>query len=331
MTERFNAMVIDMVDEKYQASIKQITEQDLSDEDVLVAVDYSTLNYKDGLVITGAMPFCQSFPMICGIDLAGTVLESRDSNFKAGDRVLVNGYGLSERHHGGYAQKQRLKAEWLVRIPERFSTEHSMALGTAGYTSMLCVLAIIDHGVKPEHGPILVTGAAGGVGSIAISLLSKLGYQVTASTGRVEACRDFLTNLGASDLLARDELARQCKPLEAETWAAVVDTVGDKVLATAIAQTKYNGVVAACGLAGGAAMTGTVLPFILRNVALKGVDSVMAPQAIRQRAWNELAKLIDLEQLASVYTIEPMTKLPELAQDILAGKIKGRVVIDVNS
>lgn len=331
MSDLFNAMVVDMVDEQYQASIKKISDKDLPDEDVLVDIDYSTINYKDGLVITGSMPFCRSFPMICGIDLAGTVIESRDSNFKAGERVLVNGYGLSERHSGGYTQKQRLKPEWLVRVPEQFSNKQAMALGTAGYTSMLCVLALIDHGVKPEDGPILVTGAAGGVGSVAVSLLSKLGYKITASTGRVNECSDFLKNLGATDLLPRAELARKCEPLESEKWAGVIDTVGDTVLATAIAQTKYSGIVAACGLAGGAAMTGTVIPFILRNVTLKGVDSVMAPLAIRQRAWDELAKLIDISQLETVYTVEPMTKLPELAKDILAGKIRGRVVIDVNA
>jgi|TARA_B110000238_G_C16059608_1_gene409827 acrylyl-CoA reductase (NADPH) len=331
MTDTFNAIVAEDIDGRAKVALKQITLNDLPDEDVLVEIAYSTLNYKDGLAVAGKGKICRTLPLICGIDLAGTVVESRDANFIAGDKVLVNGFGLSEKYNGGYSQKQRLKPEWLVRIPDAFSAEETMAIGTAGYTSMLCVQAIQDHGVKPEDGPVLVTGAAGGVGSVAISLLSKLGYQVTAATGRVKETGQFLRDLGATDVIARDELSRDSKTLERETWAAVVDTVGDKMLACAIAQTKYEGLVAACGLAGGMGLPTSVAPFILRGVTLRGIDSVMASQERRQRAWNSLADLIDKIHLKTIYKIEPMSKLPELAQEIVAGKIRGRVVIDVNS
>ena len=331
MSDSFNAIIADDVDGKPKASLKQIQLADLPDEDVLVDVEYSTLNYKDGLAVSGKSPICRTLPLTCGIDLAGTVAESRDERFKPGDRVLVNGFGLSEKYNGGYSQKQRLRAQWLVRTPDAFSSEQAMAIGTAGYTSMLCVQAIQDGGIKPEDGPILVTGAAGGVGSVAVSLLSKLGYQVTASTGRVDESGDFLRALGATDLIARDELARDSKPMEKEIWAGVVDTVGDKVLATAIAQTKYEGLVAACGLAGGIALPSTVMPFILRGVTLRGIDSVMASLSRRQRAWDSLAELLDLDQLQDIYQVRPMSDVPELANQILAGKIQGRIVIDVNA
>ena len=331
MTNTFNAIVAEDIDGKPVASLKSITLADLPDEEVLVQVHYSTLNYKDGLAVSGKGRICRSLPLICGIDLAGTVVESSNINFKAGDQVLVNGFGLSETHNGGYSQFQRLKADWLVRVPPAFSPQQTMAIGTAGYTSMLCVQAIQDHGIVPEDGPVLVTGAACGVGSVAISVLAKLGYSVTASTGRVEESSDFLRALGAKEILAREELARDCKPMERETWAAVVDTVGDKVLATALAQTKYEGLVAACGLAGGMDLPTTVAPFILRGITLRGIDSVMASQTRRQRAWDALAELADPEALSSIYRVEPMSKLPSLAQQIMAGQIRGRVVIDVNA
>lgn len=331
MPELFNAIVAEDVDGRASASLKQISLDELPDEDVLVDITYSTLNYKDGLAVSGKGKICRKLPLICGIDLAGTVIESRDKRFKPGDRVLVNGFGLSEQYDGGYSQKQRLKPEWLVTIPDNFSAEQVMAIGTAGYTSMLCVQAIQDAGIQPDNGPVLVTGAAGGVGSVAISLLSKLGYQVTASTGRIEQTTDFLHALGATDIIPRSELARDCKPLEKETWAAVVDTVGDKVLATALAQTKYEGVVTACGLAGGMGLPTSVAPFILRGVTLRGIDSVMAPRERRQRAWDTLAQLIDRDHLNSIYRIEPMSNLPALADQIVAGAIRGRIVIDVNA
>lgn len=331
MTSPFNALIIDKNEKKVSASIKQISLADLPDEEVLVDVAYSTVNYKDGLATTGTLPICRKFPMVGGIDLSGTVVESKNPAFKAGDRVLVNGFGLSENYWGGYAQKQKLKAEWLVRVPEAFSLEEVMAIGTAGYTAMLCVLALQDWGVKPDDGPIVVTGAAGGVGTVAIMLLAKLGYNVTASTGRVEEARPLLEALGATDIIARDQLARDPGPLEAETWAGAVDSVGDNTLASVLAQTRYEGMVTACGLAGSINLPATVMPFILRGVTLRGIDSVMAPIERRQRAWDSLAELVDRDLLRQIYSVEPLSKVPSLAEDILAGKIKGRIVIDVNA
>lgn len=331
MSNSFNAVVAEEIDGKTRAAIKQLTLDDLPDEDVLVEVAYSTLNYKDGLAVSGKGKICRRLPMVCGIDLAGTVVESRDSNFKAGDKVLVNGFGLSETQWGGYTQMQRLKPEWLVRVPEEFSLEQTMAIGTAGYTSMLCVQAIQDKGITLDDGPILVTGAAGGVGSVAVALLAKLGYEVVAATGRVDATGEFLTSLGASKLLDRDELSRESKPLEQELWAGAVDTVGGQMLATVLAQMKYEGLVAACGLAGGIGLPSSVMPFILRGVTLRGIDSVMASLERRQRAWDSLAELIDQDKLSEIYSVQPMSKLPELSQQIIAGEIRGRVVIDVNA
>lgn len=331
MSSTFNAVVADKsADGAFSATIRQLEIADLPDEPVLVDVEYSTLNYKDGLAVTNTAPICQKFPMVCGIDLAGTVTESAAEDWRAGDKVLINGYGLSERHWGAYTQKQRVNPEFLVRIPAAFSSEQAMAIGTAGYTAMLCVNAIRDHGTRPEDGPVLVTGSAGGVGSVSILLLSKLGYEVAASTGRPET-EGYLKSLGASQIVARDELARKSKPLERENWAAVVDSVGSTTLATALAQTRYNGIVAACGLAGGADLPGTVIPFLLRNVALQGIDSVMAPMSARVRAWNDLAELLDPARLTDVYQVEPLSRVPDLAAAILRGEIRGRVVIDVNA
>jgi acrylyl-CoA reductase (NADPH) len=331
MSDTFNALVLDRNEDKtVSANIKRLTLADLPDEDVLVDIAYSTVNYKDGLAVTGASPIVRKFPMVAGIDLAGTVASSRDSRFQPGDRVLVNGYGLSERFWGGYAQRQKLKPEWLVRVPDAFSLEEAMAIGTAGYTAMLCVQAIRDWGVQPDAGPVVVTGAAGGVGTVAIMLLAKLGYSVTAVTGRVEEARALLEQLGASEIIPRADLARDAAPLEAERWAAAVDTVGANTLASVIAQTRYEGIVTACGLAGGAGLPTSVMPFILRGVTLRGIDSVMAAQPRRQRAWDELAKLVDRELLRAIYSVEPLARVPELGRAILAGEIKGRVVIDVN-
>lgn len=331
MSDTFNALVLDRNEDKtVSASIKRLALADLPDEDVLVDIAYSTVNYKDGLAVTGASPIVRKFPMVAGIDLAGTVATSRDSRFQPGDRVLVNGYGLSERFWGGYAQRQKLKPEWLVRVPDAFSLEEAMAIGTAGYTAMLCVQAIRDWGVQPDAGPVVVTGAAGGVGTVAIMLLAKLGYPVTATTGRVEEARALLEQLGASEIIPRADLARDAAPLEAERWAAAVDTVGANTLASVIAQTRYEGIVTACGLAGGAGLPTSVMPFILRGVTLRGIDSVMAAQPRRQRAWDELAKLVDRNLLRAIYQVEPLARVPELGRAILAGAIKGRVVIDVN-
>ncbi|MDC1436299.1 oxidoreductase [Gammaproteobacteria bacterium] len=333
MSDSFSAIVFDNVDDVKKGRLTELSLSDLPDEKVHIDVAYSTVNFKDGLAMSehSPVPIVQKPPLVGGIDLAGTVTESSDLNWQAGDRVLVNGYGLSERHFGGYAQKARINPEFLVRVPEGISLEQAMAIGTAGYTSMLCVLAIEDHGVKPEDGKVLVTGASGGVGSVAVSLLSSLGYDVVASSGRISENGDFLKGLGAAELIERDELARDSKPVEAETWAAVVDCVGGKTLATAIAQAKYAGIVTMCGLTGGSELNTTVIPFILRGVQLAGIDSVMAPLALRQRAWNRLADVLDLGKLAEIYTVEPLAKVPELTDKILQGQVKGRVVIDVNA
>ena len=335
MTDCFNAFVINKNDDesskrKTIGAIASLSLTDLPDEKVLVAVEYSSLNYKDGLVVTGKGRVCRSLPMVAGIDLAGTVVESTDARYQAGDKVLVNGYGLSESHWGGYSQMQRVNPDFLVKLDTRFSSEQAMAIGTAGYTAMLCVMAIQDHGVKPEDGAVLVTGAAGGVGSMAVMLLAKLGYSVTASTGRVESTQDFLTSLGASDVIDRAVFDVESKPLAAEQWMAVVDSVGAQPLASVLSQMKYEGIVAACGLAAGMGLPTTVAPFILRGVTLRGIDSVMASQLRRTRAWAAMAELVDIELLASLYEVRPMSELPVLGEQILAGQVKGRVVIDVN-
>lgn len=331
MSNSFQAIVAEKdADGAFNAGLKTLEPSDLPDEAVLVDVAYSTLNYKDGLAVTNTIPICQRWPMVCGIDLAGTVVESASDRFSAGDRVLANGYGLSEQHWGGYAQRQRVNPDFLVPIPAAFSELEAMALGTAGYTAMLCVNAVRDHGTRPDDGPVLVTGAAGGVGSVAIMLLGKLGYEVVASTGRPET-EDYLKSLGAARIVDRASLGRESKPLEKETWAATVDSVGATTLATALAQTKYNGVVAACGLAGGAGLPATVMPFILRNVRLQGCDSVTAPMPIRERAWSDLAELIDPALLREATSVEPLARVPELGAAILRGEVRGRIVIDVNA
>ena len=330
MSEKINAVVARERDGKVAGRLERLAVADLPDEDVLVDVSHSTLNYKDGLAVSGRGKICRRLPMVCGIDLAGVVRESRDERFRAGDRVLVNGYELSEKYWGGYAQQQRLKGDWLVPIPDAFSNEQAMALGTAGYTAMLAVHAIEDAGISPDDGPALVTGATGGVGAVSVLLLSRLGYRVTGATGKAEGVA-FLESLGASDTIARDELARDSRPLESETWAAAVDSVGGSTLATALAQTRRGGLVAAVGLAGGFKLPTTVMPFILRGVTLRGIDSVMASQERRRRAWSALAELIDPAKLAGIYRVAPMSDVPALANEILDGGISGRVVIDVNA
>ena len=331
MSASFNAIVAEDVNGKAVASLKQITDADLPDEAVLVDVSHSTLNYKDGLAVSGIGKICRTLPLICGIDLAGTVISSEDPAYQTGDRILVNGYGMSETFNGGYSQRQRIKPEWIVRVPDSMSFEETMAIGTAGYTSMLCVMALQDAGVEPGDGPILVTGAAGGVGSVAVSLLATLGFEVHASTGRIDAEGDFLRKLGATALVPRNELSRDCKPLEKEIWAGVVDTVGDKTLATALAQTLYEGTVTACGLAGGSGLPSSVMPFILRGVTLRGIDSVMASQERRQRAWNALAEILDRGQLRDIYEVVPLSQVPELAPKIVKGEVRGRLVVDINA
>ena len=328
MTE-FNAIVAREVDRRSQGTLETLTLADLPDRDVLVKIDYSSLNYKDALAVSGRGKICRSMPMVCGIDLAGTIAESAHPGWKAGERVVINGFGMSETVWGGYSQYQRVSSDWLVRLPEAFAPEQAMAIGTAGYTAMLCVHDLQDHGVTPGDGRICVSGASGGVGSVALLLLAKLGYQAVAVSGRPET-EPYLRELGAVDVIDRAELDRDPRPLEKEVWAAGIDCVGSKTLATMLAQTRYEGIVAACGLAGGADLPATVMPFILRGVTLRGVDSVMAAQPRRQRAWDDLARLVAPAELAAVFDIRPMSDLPKLATQLLDGQLRGRIVIDVN-
>ena len=329
MTQSFRAMLLEKTDDKQSLKATSLTEDDLMPGDVTIAVDYSTLNFKDGLAMTGASPVVRSFPMIPGIDLVGTVTQSDNPKFSVGDKVLQNGYGLSEVHYGGYAQKARVNGDWVVKLPSGISPLQAMAIRTAGYTAMLCVMAV-EEGVAPDQGEILVTGAAGGVGSVAIALLSKLGYSVVASTGRAQES-DYLKELGASRIIDRATLSEKGRPLDKELWAGVVDSVGSHTLANAISQTKYGGVVAACGLAQGVDLPATVMPFILRGVTLRGIDSVQAPMALRERAWARLEQDLDLALLDKMTVVKKFDDLPQLATDILAGQVRGRVVIDVNA
>jgi acrylyl-CoA reductase (NADPH) len=331
MDDTFNAVVAEQTDGGSEAALRQLRLADLPDDDVLVEVHFSTLNYKDGLALTGQGPICRFFPMVCGIDLAGKVVESKHPDFAPGDEVLVNGFGLSESHWGGYSQMMRVRSEWLIRKPERFSLEQSMAIGTAGYTAMLCVQGLLDQGVSAGAGPVVVTGASGGVGSVAVMLLSRLGFDVVAATGRASANESFLKRLGARTLIEREELSRKSKPLESERWSGAVDCVGGDMLATVIAQTRYGGTVTACGLAGSPKLATTMMPFILRGVTLRGIDSVMAPIESRRRAWSQLGELADLELLSTIYSVEPMSKVVELGTPILEGKVRGRIVVDVNA
>ncbi|MGH6760881.1 MAG: MDR family oxidoreductase [Phyllobacterium sp.] len=327
---QFHAMMIEDVEGKPMASLKHLSIDALPDHDVLVEIEYSSLNYKDGLAISGKSRIARRLPMIAGIDLAGTVVESRSPQWQKGDRVVVNGWGLSEVEWGGYSRFQRLKPEWLIRLPDAFSFEQAMAIGTAGYTAALCINALEDWGViQKGKGEVLVTGAAGGVGSVAISLLSARGYLVTAATGRPEM-HDYLTSLGARNFVDRKELSDKGSALQKERWSGGVDTVGSTALANVLAQTAYGGAIAACGLAGGADLPGTVMPHILRSVTLIGVDSVMAPVAKRERAWNLLVESLDTRALADMTSVAPMSRLPELANDIVAGKTRGRVVIKID-
>lgn len=330
MSETFTAIVVDTVDGKPKAGFRQLTLDDLPDHDVLVEIAYSTLNYKDGLAVSGKGRIARRTPMVAGADLAGTVVSSRSPLWKPGDKVVLNGFGMSETEWGGYSRFQKVKAEWLMALPDAFTLEQAMVIGTAGYTAALCVNAMEDWGViKPGDGEVLVTGAAGGVGSVAVSLLAAKGYRVAASTGRPET-HDYLASLGASAFVDRASLAEKGAPLQKERWSGAVDSVGSTTLANVLSQTVYGGAVAACGLAGGADLPATVLPHILRGVALLGVDSVFAPMAKRERAWRTLADHLDRAHLAALTTVEPMSKLPELADAIVAGQIRGRVVIDVN-
>jgi acrylyl-CoA reductase (NADPH) len=330
MAMTFKALLAAKTGEKISTSVVEMNEQDLMPGDVTVAVDYSTVNYKDAMAISGRAEVIRQFPLIPGIDLAGTVEASSHPGIAVGDRVVVNGWGLSQTHHGGYAQKARVKGEWLVKIPTPFATKDAMAIGTAGYTAMLSVLALEHGGITPQRGDILVTGANGGVGSIAIALLSDLGYRVVASTGRLEEA-DYLRSLGAADVIDRRTLSEPGAPISRERWAGAVDSVGSHTLVNVLAQTQYRGVVTACGLAQGVDLPGTVLPFILRHVTLAGIDSVNAPQAARIEAWSRLARDLDLNKLARTMQVTGLAEVPDVARQIFAGKVQGRTVVDVNA
>ena len=322
----FNALVLDKTPD-FQASVRAVDDSFLPDGDVTIQVDYSTLNYKDGLAITNRSPVVRSWPMVAGIDGSGTVTASTHAAWNVGDAVVLNGFGVGETHKGCLAQRARLKGDWLVRRPAAFSARQAMAIGTAGYTAMLCVLALEKHGVRPADGDVLVTGATGGVGSVAIALLAKLGYRVVAATGKATEA-SYLATLGAAVVIDRAELGAPGKPLQKERWAAVVDAVGSHTLANACAQTRYGGAVAACGLAQGIDLPATVMPFILRGVALLGVDSVMAPMRLREQAWARLAVDLDPARLDTLTTEVPLSGAIDAAARLMAGQVRGRLVVD---
>jgi acrylyl-CoA reductase (NADPH) len=321
----FQALVLEK-DPEFRASVRAVDDGFLPEGDVTVAIDYSTLNYKDGLAITNKSPVVRSWPMVAGIDGSGTVVESSAAAWKPGDAVVLNGFGVGETHKGCLAGKARLKSQWLIRRPAAFSARQAMAIGTAGYTAMLCVLALERHGVQPGSGEVLVTGATGGVGSVAVALLAKLGHQVVAATGKASEA-DYLRSLGAASIIERAELSAPGKPLQKERWAAVVDAVGSHTLANACAQVRYGGAVAACGLAQGMDFPATVAPFILRGIALLGIDSVNAPIALREQAWSRLARDLDPKLLDAMTTEIPLGGAIEAAQKLMAGQVRGRIVV----
>jgi acrylyl-CoA reductase (NADPH) len=321
----FKALVLEKNPE-FSAAVRDVDDSFLPEGDVTVDIAYSTINYKDALAITNRSPVVRSWPMVAGIDGSGTVVESASSKWRPGDQVVLNGFGVGETHKGCLAGRARLKSEWLLRRPSRFSARDAMAIGTAGYTAMLCVLALERHGVRAGDGEVLVTGATGGVGSTAIALLSALGHKVVAATGKA-AEADYLKSLGAAAIIDRAELAAPGKPLQKERWTAVVDAVGSHTLVNALAQTRYGGAVAACGLAQGHDLPGTVMPFILRGVALLGVDSVMAPMGLREQAWLRLARDLDPSRLAAISTEIALTEAVEAAARLLQGGVRGRIVV----
>ena len=327
----FNGILIEKDDAgKQTVGVKQISPDSLPDGDVTVQIDYSCLNYKDALAITGSSPVVRSFPMVPGIDFAGTVTASDNANFTVGSKVVLNGWGVGEKHWGGLAQQARVSGDWLIELPDAMSSEQAMTIGTAGYTAMLCVMALEDHGVTPDKGEILVTGAAGGVGSVAVALLAKLGYTVVALSGRMSET-DYLKGLGATEVMDRSLMAEPGRPLAKERWAGVVDVAGSHVLANACASTQYGGAVAACGLAAGMDLPASVAPFILRGVTLCGVDSVMCPAPRRLQAWQRLTQDLDMQKLDDMKQVITLAQAADLAAGFLEGKVRGRVVVDVNA
>ncbi len=324
----FKAVLLEKPEAGFSASLQTVDEAGLPPGDVLVRVEHSTLNYKDGLAITNKSPVVRAWPMIAGIDGAGTVLESSHPDWKPGNRFIHNGWGVGETRWGCLAERARLLGDWLVPLPAAFTSLQAMAIGTAGYTAMLCVLALERHGLKPGDGEVLVTGATGGVGSIAVALLGRLGYRVTAATGKLDET-EYLHSLGATCVIDRAELSAAGKPLQKERWAGVVDAVGSQSLANALAQTRYGGVVAACGLAQGFDLPGTVMPFILRGVTLAGIDSVMAPLAARRQAWARLAMDLDPAKLASITEVVPLSDAITKAQALMEGQVRGRIAVQI--
>jgi acrylyl-CoA reductase (NADPH) len=330
MSDTFKALVLDYKDGKTVNTFKQLSLDDLPDGEVLVAVSHSSLNYKDGLAITGTGKIIRNFPFVPGIDLVGEVESSKSDQFKVGDPVLLTGWGVGEHHWGGHAEKARVKAQWLTHLPEGLTPTRAMAIGTAGFTAMLSVMALEKHGIDKSAGSVLVTGANGGVGTVAVSLLAALGYEVTASTGRLEES-NFLVELGAKHILPRSELSRKSKPLEKERWNYAIDTVGGEPLATLLSQMRYGTAVAACGLAAGVPLPTTVFPFILRNIALLGIDSVMCPPTQRDAVWQRITEKMPMERLDSLTTTINFADLPDAANTILQGEIRGRTVVNINS
>lgn len=328
MSKTFHAYQVTKDEQGIHAALRTLTEQDLMEGDVTVNVEYSALNYKDGLALTGKAPVVRRFPLIPGIDFSGTVAASDHPAFTIGDRVLLTGFGVGEVHHGGFSEMARVDGKWLLPIPEGMTPRQAMAVGTAGFTSMLCVLALEKHGITPEGNDILVTGAAGGVGSVALSILAGLGYRVTAVTGRRSEA-DFLKTLGAVDVLDRQAFSEKAKPLAKEQWGGAIDVAGGNTLANVLSQIRYGGAVAACGLAESIDLPASVAPFILRGITLYGIDSVMAPVEIRQQAWQRIAKDLDFDLLAKLTNEIGLADLPASAEAILAGKIRGRTVVKI--
>ena len=325
----FNGILIEKDDQGYRASVQPINDNVLPNGDVTVKVLYSTINYKDALAITGKGPVIRTFPMIPGIDLVGIVEQSDSNKFNIGDSVLLNGFGVGETHCGGLAEKARLKSEWLIPLPNNLSPRQAMAIGTAGYTAMLCVIALEKNGITPDKGEILVTGANGGVGSFSIAILSKLGYNVVASTGRVDQA-DYLKKLGATSIIDRSTLSEPGRPLAKERWAGAIDSAGSHTLANVCASMKYSGVVAACGLAQGMDLPSTVMPFILRGVTLAGIDSVMRPLEDRIEAWQRIADILDPAVFEDISTEISLNDAIAVSTDLINGKVRGRVVVDLN-
>lgn len=331
MTDRFRALRMFKTGAGQDARIVEIGDDDLMDGDVTVRVDYSTVNFKDGLALTGAAGIIRAWPLTPGIDFSGVVETSSNPEFAPGERVVLNGWGVGETHHGGLAQKARIKGDWLIKLPSGISNAQAMAIGTAGYTAMLSVIALERGGVTPDKGDVLVTGAAGGVGSVAIALLTKLGYRVIASSGRKETEGPYLTALGAAEIIDRAGLSTPGRPLGKERWAGAIDSVGSHTLVNVLGQTRYGGVVTACGLAQGLDLPGSVAPFILRGITLAGIDSVMRPKADRVEAWGRLARDLDLAKLETMVVPAALDDVPALGPAILAGQVRGRVVVDVNA